>query len=206
MKTIEDVKALHGYAKFKQTLIDLKVTASIYASNDYIEGRASKPFIIVNTINPDILSEQVDHLMPELDVVDLNYAYDTPLGFIPLFCNESAIEDNYILVEEISYKHTLESLKELPGYSMLKDFLLYAKIHTSIYVEDAYFDDDVPMLLLITEDVDTAFAKLYEAIPELLTEGSESYLGLIPVFFPNCDNYEGFTFIEEVTYNAQCTT
>lgn len=205
MKTIEDVKALDGYTKFKQVLCDLKVSASIYASNDYIYGDSSKPLILVNTINPNIIFRQVMDLMPELNEVDPYCDYETPLGFIPTFFNESSVGINWTFVEEISCKHTLESLKELPGYSMLKDFLLYAKIHTTIYVETEYFDDDgddVPMLLLITSDVDNAFAKLYEAIPELLTEGSESYLGLIPVFFQPCDNYEGFTFVEEVSCNA----
>ena len=205
MRTIEDIQALIGYAKFKQALHDLKVSAPIYASNDYIEGHSSKPLIIINTINSDIVSEQIDYLMPKLDEVDPYCEYETPLGFVPIFCNEKDVGTNFTFIEEISCKHTLESLKELPGYSMLKDFLLYAKIHTTIHVETEYFDDDgddVPMLLLITSDVNNAFAKLYEAIPELLTEGSESYLGLIPVFFQPCDNYEGFTFVEEVSRNA----
>lgn len=98
---------------------------------------------------------------------------------------------------------TIEDVKALPGYSTLKDFLVSAKIKTTVYVDTNYFsDEDIPMLLLVTEDVEDAFDKLYKAIPELLTEGSESYLGLIPIFYQPCTDYEGFTLVEEVTCNA----
>lgn len=98
---------------------------------------------------------------------------------------------------------TIEDVKALPGYTTLKNFVLHAKINTAIYVDTNYFsDEDIPLLLLITEDVDAAFDKLYKAIPELLTVGSESYLGLIPIFYRPCTDYDGFTLIEEVTCNA----
>lgn len=71
---------------------------------------------------------------------------------------------------------TVEELKALPGYVKLKDFLVSAKINTTVYVDTDFFvDDDIPLLMLITANVTLAFEKLYEAIPELLTVGSESF-------------------------------
>lgn len=98
---------------------------------------------------------------------------------------------------------TIEDVKALPGYATLKNFVLHAKINTAIYVDtNCLSDKDIPMLLLVTEDVEAAFDKLYKAIPELLTVGSDAYLGLIPIFYQPCTDYEGFALIEEVTCNA----
>lgn len=98
---------------------------------------------------------------------------------------------------------TIEDVKALPGYATLKDFLVSAKIKTTVYVDTIYFSDEgIPMLLLVTEDVDNAFDKLYKEIPELLTMGSDMYLGLIPIFYQPCACYEGFALVEEVTCDA----
>lgn len=98
---------------------------------------------------------------------------------------------------------TIEDVKALPGYATLKDFLVSAKIKTTVYVDTNYFsDEDKPMLLLVTEDVDNAFDKLYKEIPELLTMGSDMFLGFISIFYQSCACYEGFALVEEVTCDA----
>lgn len=103
MKTIEDVKALPGYSKFKKTLNDLKVSASIYVSTAYLDGDWPKPIIVVNTVNPKAILNQVMNLMPEFENEEPDSMADNQLGFIPAFFNENDIGKCYTFVEEVDY-------------------------------------------------------------------------------------------------------
>ena len=101
MRTVEDVKALPGYAGLKNTLIDLKVSAYIYVSTDYLEGSTSIPIILVNTVNPKAIFKQVQSLMPEFKNEEPGSMSEDRLGFIPAFFYESNISDLYAFVEEV---------------------------------------------------------------------------------------------------------
>lgn len=101
MRTVEDVKALPGYARFKQTLMDLKVSAPIYVSTEYLEGSWPKPIILVNTVNPKVIFNQVMNLMPEFENEEPDSMAEDQLGFIPAFFYENSIGPHYTFIEEV---------------------------------------------------------------------------------------------------------